>query len=150
MPTNVSQPMSGITPAPSCPILRAVWRVLQAVCVADILLGCLIIFIPRYLFELFKEPLPADLLWFQLIGLMLIPMAVDGFIGFSDARRYHSNVIVSCAGRFAASGFLLIVCSVRVIPWILIVLAIGEGLVGALTVVYYFKVLAGNRRGIGS
>jgi hypothetical protein len=111
--------------------------VLQAVCVADILLvGLLVLFAPHFLFRLFDVKLPEDMLWFQMIGLMLIPLAVDGLIGFRSSEQYRSNVLVSGAARLATAGFLLVVASVRTVPWILIVLAIGEGFVGCLTLYY--------------
>jgi hypothetical protein len=110
--------------------------VLAAVCVADIILGLIIVSAPQFLFHLFDVPLPDDLLWFQLIGLMLIPLAVDGLVGFRMSARYRSNVVVSCAARFGTAVFLLIVASIRNVPWVLIAMALGEGLVGFVTVYY--------------
>lgn len=113
--------------------------VLAVVCVADIGLGLLILFVPRVLFRLFDVALPPDLLWFQLIGLMLIPGAVDGLVGYLNPGRYGSNLLVSACSRLATSGFLFVVNSVRDVPTILVVLAIGEGLVGLLGGYYVWR-----------
>ena len=125
----------------SCVWLRVLRGVLAFVCAADIVLGLLILFIPQLLFRLFDIPPPEDFLWFQLIGMMLIPGAVDGLVGFAFSEQYRSNVLVSCGSRFATAGFLLVVASIKPVPWILIVIALGEGLVGCLTVYYLWRVV---------
>jgi hypothetical protein len=118
---------------------------LQFICIADIFLGLLIVFTPLLLFRVFGVPAPDEALWFQLIGLMLIPMGIDSWVGFRSSYQYRSNVVVSCASRFAVAAFLLIVYSVRAVPTILLVLAIGEAMVGCLTL-YYLSRLAWGRR----
>lgn len=114
----------------------AVRAVLEFVCIADIGLGLLIIFLPQTLFSLFNLPPTDELLWFRLIGFMLIPTACDGLVGFRAPVRYQSNVFVSCASRFVTGGFLLFVASSHAVPWILIVLGAGEVIVGFLTAYY--------------
>jgi hypothetical protein len=137
MPKNQSLLESVVKAEASVGAPGVIRFVLQAVCVADILLvGLLILFAPQFLFRLFDVKLPEDMLWFQMIGLMLIPLAIDGLIGFRSSEQYRSNVVVSGVTRLATAGFLLVVASVRSVPWILIVLAIGEGLVGCLTLYY--------------
>jgi hypothetical protein len=119
--------------------MRTIRWILMAVCVADVGLGLLIIFVPHLLLELFGIPLPSEMLWFQLIGLMLLPGAIDGFVGFRFPGHYNPNVVVSAGGRLATGAFLLTVASVRDVHWILIVLGVGETLVGCLTVIYLLK-----------
>lgn len=115
------------------PLARAV---LEFVCIADIVLGLLIIFLPQTLFSLFNLPPTEELLWFRLIGFMLIPTACDGLVGFRAPVRYQSNIFVSCVSRFVTGGFLLFVAASHTVPWILIVLGIGEVIVGFLTAYY--------------
>jgi hypothetical protein len=122
--------------APEPKSLRLVRILLAAVCADDIGLGLLILFAPRWLFQLFDVPLPPELLWFQLIGIMLIPSAIDGLVGFIDPGKFRRNVLVSAGSRLASSTFLLLVHSVRPVPGIVLVLGIGEGVVGLLTVYY--------------
>jgi hypothetical protein len=120
--------------------MQTIRWILMAVCVADVVLGLLILFVPRLLLQLFGIPLPDEMLWFQLIGLMLIPGAVDGFVGFRLTGLYNSNIMVSAGSRLATGAFLLTVTSVRNVPWILVVLGVGEALVGCLTVIYLWKI----------
>lgn len=122
-----------------CRYMRTIRWILMAVCVADVGLGLLILFVPRPLLQLFGVPLPDEMLWFQLIGLMLLPGAIDGFIGFRYPGHHNPNVVVSAGGRLATGAFLLTVASVRSVHWILIVLGVGEALVGCLTVIYLWK-----------
>jgi hypothetical protein len=120
--------------------MQTIRWILMAVCVADVVLGLLILFVPRLLLQLFGIPFPEEMLWFQLIGLMLIPGAVDGFVGFRLTGLYNSNIMVSAGSRLATGAFLLTVASVRNVPWILVVLGVGEALVGCLTVIYLWKI----------
>lgn len=120
---------------------------LLAVCIGDLVLGALILFTPRALFSIFNVSLPPELLWFQLIGLMLIPDAVYGWVGFREPHRYAANMLVSTVGRFATSGFLFFVSLIRDIPGILILLAFGEAVAGALGAYYLARSLPRREAG---
>jgi len=138
---NRTAPQSFPTTQLPHPVMRTIRWVLAAVCVADIALGLLILFVPQLLLRLFGIPLPDEMLWFQLIGLMLLPGAIDGLVGLRRHDRYISNVIVSAGARLATAAFLLVVASVRNVPWILIALAVGEAVVGCLTVIYLSRIV---------
>lgn len=136
---NHPAPQDLAASALKCRYMRTIRWILMAVCVADIVLGLLILFVPRPLLQLFGIPLPEEMLWFQLIGLMLLPGAVDGLVGFRFPGYHNANIVVSAGGRLATGAFLLTVASVRDVHWILIVLGVGEALVGCLTAIYLWK-----------
>ena len=139
MPNNPASLQERATSALKCPYMRTIRWILMAVCVADVILGLLILFVPRLLLQLFGIPLPDEMLWFQLIGMMLLPGAIDAFVGFRFPGHHNSNVAVSAGSRLATGAFLLTVATVRSVPWIVTVIGVGEALVGCLTVIYLWK-----------
>jgi len=108
-------------------------RLVIAAASIDVLLGALISAVPELVLNLFKIPLPSEMLYLRLLGLTLIGLGVAYVLGGVYPCRYFGNIAVASVIR-TAMGVLLIISAVNETP--LLVLGFLETLMGVVHGLY--------------
>jgi hypothetical protein len=94
-------------------ILRAV---LIGVAAFDLLLGFAILCAPQALARVVNLPLPAELYYVRLLGLLQIGLALAYLLGGSAPARYFGNVALAAVLRLAMGTLLIIIGSTAGLP----------------------------------
>lgn len=87
-------------------ILRAV---LVGVAAFDLIQGLLILFAPRLVSAMLKLPLPAEMFYIWLVGMLQIGLALSYLIGGISPVRHIGNIVLAAAMRLATAVLLIVI-----------------------------------------
>jgi hypothetical protein len=87
-------------------ILRAV---LVGVAGFDLIQGILILFAPRFVAAMLKLPLPSEMFYLWLVGMLQIGLALAYLIGGISPVRHIGNVVLAAVMRLAMAVLLIII-----------------------------------------
>lgn len=96
----------------------------------DVSLGLLILFLPRALSVLLDVPLPRDMVYFWLAGLLAVGLGAAYAIAGCNPARYFGNVVLAAAVRLAGAVFFLVVVAAGYAPRIFLTFALMDGAFG--------------------
>lgn len=85
-------------------ILRGLIIVVGSV---DFVLGCLLLFVPVLLPALLGIPLPDEVFWVRVGGLLQLGLAAAYILGGVDPQRYQGNIILAAVMRLTMAVLLI-------------------------------------------
>ncbi|UCF81332.1 MAG: hypothetical protein JSV08_02665 [Acidobacteriota bacterium] len=96
----------------------------------DVALGLLILFFPRALSVLLDVPLPREMVYLWLAGLLAVGLGAAYALAGCNPVRYFGNVVLAAAVRLAGAFFFLVVVATGYAPRVFLAFALMDGAFG--------------------
>lgn len=104
----------------------------------DLVAGLLVLVAPQFVSAMLKLPLPSEMLYIWLVGILQIGLALAYMIGGLSPARHIGNVILTAVMRLAM-GALVICVGVTLDSWTFTLLGVAEIPIGLSHALYAIR-----------